>query len=57
MAKESPCQGRECWADCVNPCQEWRDWFAAEWQDIQAKGREIHEGRADHIRADRRGDE
>lgn len=57
MGKESPCQGRECWVDCVKPCQEWKDWFTAEWQGIQTAGREMHEGRADHLGTDCRSHE
>ena len=53
MGKESPCQGCECWVDCVKPCQEWRDWFVLEWNGICDAGRELR----NDIRRDCRSDE
>ena len=57
MKSESPCRDCPHWEECFAPCQEWKDWFAAEWQEIQTAGRALYEGRADHLRADRRGHE
>lgn len=39
MKSESPCRDCPHWEECFAPCQEWKDWFAAEWQEIQAAGR------------------
>lgn len=57
MERETPCRDCPHWEGCFAPCQEWKDWFAAEWQEIQIAGRALYEGRADHLRADSRGHE